>query len=359
VHNPVVTAAVAGVQVEQSPVAAASSGHLVFRRRGTTLEKAIQKKGWRGRKHHHQLRAAILAQLQQREQQQQLQQSAVALAPLHRQKLSQPVKALHLHIQQQQQQQQSVLQRITPQVASPATSQASSDVSAASLAPELVLIKHRTGQHPHGQHLPVEQLQRQDLMQQQQKLLLLGEPGPPADAPRPSTATRFEAASLATKALLTLAAVHASPEVAQQLQQQLLQSMRQPTAHAAAAAGLDTAGELQLLLPGLQEDVIRACSKAAATRAADAALKQAGSTPHGSDAWCEAVAAAATAATAAALRITTLVEPVVTAVSDLYAAAVAANAPQQQLHVGGTASRTGSGQALRCLQQLVDAIACT
>jgi hypothetical protein len=172
---------------------------------------------------------------------------------------------------------------------------------------------------------------------------------------------RFEAARLATKALLTLAAVHASPEVAQQLLLQLLQSMRKPTAHAAAAAGLDTAGELQQLLPALQEDVVRACSKAAAARAADAALDQAANTPHGSDTWCDAVAAAATEATAAALRMATLVEPVVKAVNDLYAAAVAADsagtAPQQQLLAGGQGSEGGSSQALRCLQQLVDAIA--
>jgi hypothetical protein len=314
-----------------------------------SLEKAVQKRAWRSRKHHHPLRAAILAQLQREQQQQQ--QAAVAPAAVRYQK-SQPLKALQLRLQQQQQQ-QSVLQCSPSLVASPTISQASSDSSAASLAPELRFIKQQTEKHPQVQQWPGEQLQRQDLLQQQQ----LRQQGHITHAPRISTATWFEAARLATKALLTLAAVHASPEVAQQLQQQLLQSMRKPTAQAAAAAGLDTAGELQQLLPALQEDVIKACSKAAATRAADAALEQAGNTPHGSETWCDAVAAAATEATAAALRMATLVEPVVKAVHDLYGAAVAADAPQQQLLAGEQRSKEDSSQALRCLQQLVEAIA--
>jgi hypothetical protein len=132
--------------------------------------------------------------------------------------------------------------------------------------------------------------------------------------------------------------------------------MHNPTAHA-AAAGLDPAGELQQLLPRLQGDVMAACSKAAAARAADAALKQAAHVTAGSDSWCEAVAAAATEATAAALRMTTLVEPVVKAISDLYAAALAEPKVQQvQLTAAGNGRPQSSNQALQCLQQLVEAI---
>ncbi|WIA10138.1 hypothetical protein OEZ85_010345 [Tetradesmus obliquus] len=119
---------------------------------------------------------------------------------------------------------------------------------------------------------------------------------------------------------------------------------------------LDTAGEMQQRLPRLQEDVIRECSKAAAARAADASLRNAARGLAGSASWAEAVAAAATEATAAALRMMTLVEPVVTAISELHAAALQPPGPQAQMAADGRGRSESSRQALQGLQQLVAAI---
>uniref|UniRef100_A0A383VID1 Uncharacterized protein n=1 Tax=Tetradesmus obliquus TaxID=3088 RepID=A0A383VID1_TETOB len=336
----------------QSSLPAASSGPLVYRRRGIPLLKAVQKRTWRGRKHHHQGFTQLLGHDQHQQQQQQQQQQEAAAASTQNQTVSASLSGLRPPLMMVQQQHAG--QHCHPHHASPVTSPASSASSDAST--QGFLLWHKKHQ---------KQLQRQATLQSQvqhqQPRANLQQPQPNQQAAHAcsahaSTATRFEAASLATKALLSLAAVHASPAVAQQLQQQLMQSMRKPTAHAAFAGDLDTAGEMQQRLPRLQEDVIRECSKAAAARAADASLRNAARGLAGSASWAEAVAAAATEATAAALRMTTLVEPVVTAVSELHAAALQPPGPQAQMAADGRGRSESSRQALQGLQQLVAAI---